>query len=112
MPPFTKLGCANSRAELSVSQVMPALILVKTWVAMTEQIKFYSTADDYGEFSNFAGYPIKIGKKIWPTAEHYFQAMKFRDKGEQEKIRKSKSPMLAARMGRDRKRTLRQALRR
>jgi len=74
---------------------------------MTEPIKFYSTADEYGEFSNFAGYPIKIGKRIWPTSEHYFQAMKFKDLSEQEKVRKAHSPMQAARMGRDRKRTLR-----
>ena len=74
---------------------------------MSEPIKFYSTGDAYGDFSNFAGYPIKIGKKIWPTVEHYFQAMKFSDKGEQGRIRKAKSPMLAARMGRDRKRQLR-----
>lgn len=74
---------------------------------MIETIRFYSTVDEYGEFSNFAGYPIKIGKRNWPTSEHYFQAMKFKDKSEQEKIRKSKSPMLAARMGRDRKRALR-----
>ena len=33
--------------------------------------------------------------------------MKFNDKSEQEKVRKANSPMLAARMGRDRKRTLR-----
>ena len=64
---------------------------------MTEPIKFYSTADEYGEFSNFAGYPIRIGKKMWPTTEHYFQAMKFNDKSEQEKVRKANSPMLAAR---------------
>lgn len=70
---------------------------------MTEPIKFYSVADEYGEFSNFAAYPIKIGKKTWPTTEHYFQAMKFKEKSEQEKIRKANSPMLAARMGRDRK---------
>ncbi|MCR9119248.1 MAG: NADAR family protein [bacterium] len=74
---------------------------------MNDPIKFYGTADEYGEFSNFATYPIKIGKKIWPTSEHYFQAMKFKDKADQEKIRKAHSPMQAARMGRDRKRTLR-----
>lgn len=74
---------------------------------MAEPIKFYSTADAYGEFSNFAAYPIAIGKKKWPTTEHYFQAMKFVGKSEQEEIRKAKSPMLAARMGRDRKRKLR-----
>jgi len=74
---------------------------------ITEPIKFYSTGDEYGEFSNFAAYPIKLGAKMWPTSEHYFQAMKFKDKTDQEEIRKANSPMLAARMGRDRKRTLR-----
>ena len=74
---------------------------------MTEPIKFYSTADEYGEFSNFAAYPVKLKKKTWPTTEHYFQAMKFKDKSDQEQIRKANSPMLAARMGRDRKRKLR-----
>ena len=81
--------------------------LAQKHVPMTDTIKFYSTSDLYGEFSNFAYYPIKIGKKRWPTTEHYFQAMKFKDKAEQEKIRKANSPMLAARMGRDRKRPLR-----
>ena len=76
-------------------------------LAMNEPIKFYSTAEPYGEFSNFAGFPIKLGNKTWPTTEHFFQAMKFKDKSAQEKIRKANSPMLAARMGRDRKRTLR-----
>ncbi|MDM4013796.1 NADAR family protein [Roseiconus lacunae] len=74
---------------------------------MNQPIKFYSTGDEYGEFSNFATYPIRIGNRIWPTSEHYFQAMKFKDKKDQEQIRKANSPMLAARMGRDRKRTLR-----
>ena len=70
-------------------------------------IRFYSVADDYGEFSNFAAYPITIKKKRWPTSEHYFQAQKFKDRKDQEEIRTANSPMLAARMGRDRKRELR-----
>ncbi|MCM8539930.1 MAG: NADAR family protein, partial [Lentisphaeraceae bacterium] len=70
-------------------------------------INFYSVSDEYGEFSNFAIYPIRIGKKAWPTSEHYFQAKKFLDKAYQEKIRKSNSPMNAAKMGRDRKQKLR-----
>ncbi|MCM2370700.1 NADAR family protein [Aporhodopirellula aestuarii] len=74
---------------------------------MSDPIKFYSTGDEYGEFSNFAGYPIRIGKATWPTTEHYFQAMKFKSKADQDEIRKANSPMLAAKMGRDRKRTLR-----
>lgn len=72
-----------------------------------EVIKFYSVNDEYGEFSNFALFPIKLDEKIWPTTEHYFQAQKFLDKTYQEKIRKAKTPMLAAALGRDRKQKIR-----
>lgn len=74
---------------------------------MAEIIRFYSVSDEYGEFSNFALYPIVVKKRRWPTSEHYFQSQKFQDKAEQEEIRKANSPMLAARLGRDRKRKLR-----
>jgi ribA/ribD-fused uncharacterized protein len=70
-------------------------------------INFYSVNAEYGEFSNFAPYPIELRGKTWPTSEHYFQAQKFEDRGDQEEIRVVKSPMIAARMGRDRKRKLR-----
>ena len=74
---------------------------------MPEVIQFYSVSDEYGEFSNFAWYPIRLGGKLWPTSEHYFQAQKFADAGDREAIRAAATPMIAARMGRDRKRTLR-----
>ena len=74
---------------------------------MTEDIQFYSVSDEYGEFSNFAVYPITLKKKRWPTSEHYFQAQKFKEIKDQEAVRKASSPMLAARMGRDRRRKLR-----
>jgi ribA/ribD-fused uncharacterized protein len=74
---------------------------------MPQVIHFYSVGDEFGEFSNFAGYPIELGGKRWPTSEHYFQAIKFLDQGHQEAIRKVSSPMIAARMGRDRKKPLR-----
>ena len=70
-------------------------------------INFYSVSKEYGEFSNFAPYPIQLNKKRWPTTEHFFQAQKFLDETHQEEIRKAKSPMIAARMGRSRKRPLR-----
>ena len=70
-------------------------------------IKFYSTSDEYGEFSNFARYPIKVKGKKWPTSEHYFQAMKFQNNKDQDSIRMAKTPMEAARSGRDRKKKLR-----
>ena len=70
-------------------------------------INFYSTGDDYGDFSNFAAWPIKVDGKTWPTSEHYFQAQKFLDEKYREEIRRVSSPMVAARMGRDRSKPLR-----
>jgi ribA/ribD-fused uncharacterized protein len=70
-------------------------------------INFYSVSDDFGEFSNFAGFPIQLDGKTWPTSEHYFQAQKFEDEAYREKIRKTESPMIAARLGRSRKEPLR-----
>lgn len=72
-----------------------------------KEIKFYSVNNEYGEFSNFAPYPIKLKGKIWSTSEHYFQAMKFESQKDQNDVRKAKTPMEAARKGRDRKRKLR-----
>ena len=69
-------------------------------------IKFYSTQDEYGAFSNFAPYPFTLDGKRWPTSEHYFQAQKFagtKDEAHAEQIRKANSPVIAARMGRSRK---------
>lgn len=74
---------------------------------MAKEIKFYSTKEEYGCFSNFAAYPIKLDGKLWPTSEHYFQAQKFPDTDYQEKIRLDKSPTIAARLGRSRQVKLR-----
>ncbi len=73
---------------------------------MAQLIKFYSVSDEYGEFSNFALYPVKLNGKVWRTSEHYFQAMKFESPADQADIRKSNTLMLAAMKGRDRKRKL------
>ena len=70
-------------------------------------IKFYRVEDEYGCFSNFAPYPISLEGTVWPTSKHYFQAQKFLDEAHREAIRNVKSPMIAARMGRSRKRPLR-----
>ena len=74
---------------------------------MDTTVKFYSTKDAYGSFSNFALFPIRLLDKRWPTSEHYFQAQKFAGTEHEEAVRLAKSPMIAARMGRDRKRPLR-----
>ena len=70
-------------------------------------LNFYGVGDPFGEFSNFALYPITLDGERWPTSEHYFQAQKFVDKTYRQKVRKANSPMLAARLGRDRKQKVR-----
>ncbi len=62
-------------------------------------LNFYSVSDEFGYFSNFAAYPIRLDGQSWPTSEHYFQAQKFADQGHQEAIRKANSPMIAVRLG-------------
>ena len=70
-------------------------------------INFYSVSGEYGCFSNFSPHPITLKGRTWPTSEHYFQAQKFSGTSDEEEVRRAKSPMVAARMGRSRKRPLR-----
>jgi N-glycosidase YbiA len=76
-------------------------------MALETVINFYLKDGEHGYFSNFASYPIEVRGKIWPTSEHYFQAQKFAGSEQEEAIRLVKSPMIAARMGRDRQKPLR-----
>jgi len=71
-------------------------------VPATSDVNFYSRSNPYGEFSNFALFPIKLEKKRWPTSEHYYQAMKFKDKKLQELVRTTEDPGDAAHIGRTR----------
>lgn len=71
------------------------------------KIEFYRTRDTYGFFSNFSHHPIALDGKVWPTTEHYFQAKKFAGTEHEEAVRLAKTPMVAAQMGRSRKRPLR-----
>ena len=73
-----------------------------------DPINFYSVSGDYGCFSNFSPHPITLKGKTWPTSEHYFQSQKFAGTSDEEEVRQAGSPMVAARMGRSRKRPLRQ----
>ena len=74
-----------------------------------KRILFYRVSEPYGAFTNFSPHPFELKGKVWPTSEHYFQAQKFAgtDDAHAEAIRKAGSPMIAARMGRDRKKKLR-----
>ncbi len=70
-------------------------------------ILFYRLRDLFGEFSNFSPHPVELKGRIWPTTEHYFQAQKFAGTVHEESVRQATSPMIAARMGRDRAKPLR-----
>jgi ribA/ribD-fused uncharacterized protein len=71
-------------------------------------IYFYSTKEEpYGCFSNFSPHRFQLDGLLWPTSEHYFQANKFLDQPHFHKIRGVASPMIAARLGRDRRIPLR-----
>ena len=72
-----------------------------------EDIRFYRVKEPFGEFSNFAPFPIVIDAEQWPTSEHYFQSQKFEDRAYRKRIRETVSPSQAARLGRDRSRRLR-----
>jgi len=72
-----------------------------------EPIFFYRKGEQYGEFSNFSPFPFQLNGRTWPTTEHYFQAQKFTGTEYEETIRQTKSPMIAARLGRSRAHPLR-----
>ena len=72
-----------------------------------EVVNFYRVNEPFGEFSNFAAFPIVLGGERWPTSEHYFQAQKFEDEEYRDKVRAANSPTIAARLGRSRKVKLR-----
>lgn len=71
------------------------------------RIEFYSPSNDYGAFSNFSKHAVKLDGKVWPTSEHYFQAMKFEGTPVESTVRMAYSAGEAARIGRDRKNPLR-----
>ena len=70
-------------------------------------IEFYKANEEYGCFSNFSKHGFELYGKHWQTSEHYFQAKKFTGTEHEEEIRLAKTPMEAAKLGRDRNRPLR-----
>ncbi|WP_069471258.1 NADAR family protein [Candidatus Marithrix sp. Canyon 246] len=62
-------------------------------------IYFYSSADEYYEFSNFSKHGFELKNKYWPTVEHYFQAQKFPNHPQEELIRTASTPTIAKRLG-------------
>jgi len=70
-------------------------------------IYFYAVQDEFGWLSNFSPHAVRVGKQKYATVEHLFQSSKFLSAEDRAAVRQAKTPMLAARMGRDRRRKLR-----
>lgn len=66
-----------------------------------KKVDFYSRRAAFGEFSNFALFPIEIDGVNWPTSEHYYQAHKYNDPKLREWVRQADRPYEAAKRGRD-----------
>jgi len=71
--------------------------------SMEKIIYFFTKNDHYYEFSNFSSHGLEVESHYWPTVEHYFQAQKFINTEQYEKIKKSYSPKQAKELGQSRK---------
>jgi len=67
---------------------------------MTEIRFFARDRAQYPWLSNFFPAPIAEAGKVWPTAEHLYQACKTDVPGERERIRLTPTPGAAKRLGR------------
>lgn len=68
-----------------------------------DEIRFYHSDQPWGEFSNFSPHSILIDGVNWMTVEHYYQSQKFSNLDLIDKIRLSKTPILAKVMAREMK---------
>jgi N-glycosidase YbiA len=65
------------------------------------EIRFYDEFAADGWLSNFASCPVFLDGKLWPTTEHFYQAMKYTDDDYAEAVRCAPSPLVAKQMTRD-----------
>jgi ribA/ribD-fused uncharacterized protein len=70
-------------------------------------IYFYSSSEEFFEFSNFSKQGFTLKGKYWQTVEHYFQAQKFPGLPQEERIRTAPTPGKAKQLGRTRSISLR-----
>ncbi len=64
-------------------------------------IHFYDESQNFGWLSNFASSPIFLDGKLWPTTEHYYQAIKYEGADYAEVVRCAHSPMVSKNLTRD-----------
>lgn len=60
----------------------------------------YTVMTDTGDpLSCYSAHSFELEGIQWPTVEHYFQAMKFEDPTQRQKVRQAESPQMARKMG-------------
>lgn len=72
-------------------------------------IEFNGKSTKYKEFGTYFPMKLVMEGKMWPTVEHYFQAMKYPNNAAyQEEIRKAKTPAAAKKLGKSAEATMRE----
>jgi len=70
-------------------------------------ITFYSIHGPHGCFSNFSDHSFSFKGYTYKTSEHAFQSLKFEGTKFEKKVRQAASPLIAAKLGRNREFPLR-----
>lgn len=71
----------------------------QSWAEVANTLLFYKKDSPYYEFTNFYAAPIVIASQVWPTSEHYYQAMKFTNTAIQDQIRAASTAREAFEIG-------------
>lgn len=71
-------------------------------------IFYQKTNEPFGCFQNFFVSPFVFDNREWLTVEHCYQAAKFADRDQQERIRKQPNAYMAAMVGREKSIPLRE----
>lgn len=72
---------------------------ITSWKNISQPAVIRAFSEGYDYLSNFYQVPITLDGTIWPTTEHYFQAMKTIDPAQRELIRTAPRANIAKAMG-------------
>lgn len=73
----------------------------------SQPTRYVAMSDPDDPLSSYAPHPFELDGAEWPSAEHYFQAMKFEDPELREAIRAAADPKTAATLANGHKRKVR-----
>ncbi|MFG2714159.1 NADAR family protein [Streptomyces goshikiensis] len=107
-PPVPTTAAATERKSVAAAGRCLARCGTHPCHEVRMTIYFYGAGEvPYGCFSNFSAHGVDLDGYWWPTTEHYFQAQKFTGGRHAELIRRARTPLRAAELGRDRSKPMR-----